>query len=138
MRSTMSRNSNERRKQGFILMEMLIVVAVIAVLIAVAIPVFSSSLHKSRVATDWANVRTAYAQLQMELVNGEVDPDYDPINIGTVYTSVKIDGEPVKLKEGICYIIYSEGDQRRGTHYEIVYGCNKSHPDCMLQLGIES
>ena len=119
-------------------METLIVVAVIAILIAVAIPVFSSSLHKSRVATDWANVRTAYAQLQMELVNGEVDPDYDPINIGTVYTSVKIDGEPVKLKEGICYIIYSEGDQRRGTHYEIVYGCNKSHPDCMLQLGIES
>lgn len=55
MRSTMSRNSNERRKQGFTLMEMLIVVAVIAVLIAVAIPVFSSSLHKSRVATDWAN-----------------------------------------------------------------------------------
>ena len=48
MRSTMSRNSNERRKQGFTLMEMLIVVAVIAVLIAVAIPVFSSSLHKSR------------------------------------------------------------------------------------------
>ena len=39
MRSTMSRNSNERRKQGFTLMEMLIVVAVIAVLIAVAIPV---------------------------------------------------------------------------------------------------
>ena len=51
MRSTMSQNSNERRKQGFTLMEMLIVVAVIAVLIAVAIPVFSSSLHKSRVAT---------------------------------------------------------------------------------------
>lgn len=74
----MSQNSNERRKQGFTLMEMLIVVAVIAVLIAVAIPVFSNSLHKSRVATDWANVRTAYAQLQMELVNGEVDRIYDP------------------------------------------------------------
>ena len=74
----------------------------------------------------------------MELVNGEVDPDYDPKNIGKVYTSVKIDGEPVKLKEGSCYIIYSEADQRRDTHYEIVYGCNKNHPDCRLQLGIES
>ena len=35
-------------------MEMLIVVAIIAVLVAVAIPTFSSQLHKARVATDWA------------------------------------------------------------------------------------
>lgn len=37
-------------KKGFTLMEMLIVVAVIAILIAVAIPVFSAQLHKARVA----------------------------------------------------------------------------------------
>ena len=128
----------ERNNNGFTLVELVVVISIIGVLIAILAPGYTSKIHKAKVATDWANVRTAYAQLQMELVNGEVDPDYDPINIGTVYTSVKIDGEPVKLKEGICYIIYSEGDQRRGTHYEIVYGCNKSHPDCMLQLGIES
>ena len=46
-------------------MEMLIVVAIIAVLVAVAIPTFSSQLHKARVATDWANVRSYYAQLNM-------------------------------------------------------------------------
>lgn len=39
-------------KKGFTLMEMLIVVAIIAILIAVAIPVFSAQLHKARVATD--------------------------------------------------------------------------------------
>ena len=33
-------------------MEMLIVVAIIAVLVAVAIPTFSSQLHKACVATD--------------------------------------------------------------------------------------
>ena len=131
----MSRRNNERRKQGFTLMEMLIVVAVIAVLIAVAIPVFSSSLHKSRVATDWANVRSAYAQLQLSLINGKVDPAYAPGTSGTVYTSVKIDGEPVELKAGICFIIYSKNDQSRGTHYEIAYYCNKYHEDCNLQLG---
>ena len=30
---------------------------------AVAIPTFSSQLHKACVATDWANVRSYYAQL---------------------------------------------------------------------------
>ena len=49
-------------------MEMLIVVAIIAVLVAVAIPTFSSQLHKARVATDWANVRSYYAQLQYEFM----------------------------------------------------------------------
>ena len=47
-------------------MEMLIVIAVIAVLAAIAIPVFSSSLHKAKVAADIANVRAYYAELQTE------------------------------------------------------------------------
>ena len=53
-------------KKGFTLMEMLIVVAIIAILIAVAIPVFSAQLHKARVATDWANLRSFYADIQTD------------------------------------------------------------------------
>lgn len=40
-----------KRNRGFTLMEMLIVVAIIAVLAAIAIPVFNGSLHKAKVAT---------------------------------------------------------------------------------------
>jgi type IV pilus assembly protein PilA len=39
----------KRNDKGFTLMEMLIVVAIIAVLIAIAIPVFTNQLEKSRV-----------------------------------------------------------------------------------------
>ena len=49
-------------KKGFTLAELLIVVAIIAVLVAVAIPIFSSQLDKSRQATDIANIRAAYAE----------------------------------------------------------------------------
>ena len=51
-----------RNKKGFTLAELLIVVAIIAVLVAIAIPVFTSQLEKSREATDKANLRSAYAE----------------------------------------------------------------------------
>ena len=50
-------------KKGFTLAELLIVVAIIAVLVAISIPVFSAQLEKSREATDAANIRAAYAEV---------------------------------------------------------------------------
>ena len=50
-------------KKGFTLAELLIVVAIIAVLVAISIPVFTTQLEKSREATDLANVRSAYAEV---------------------------------------------------------------------------
>lgn len=49
-------------KKGFTLAELLVVVAIIAVLVAIAIPIFTSQLEKAREATDLANLRAAYAE----------------------------------------------------------------------------
>ena len=48
-------------KKGFTLAELLIVVAIIAILVAVSIPIFTSQLDKAKTATDDANVRAAKA-----------------------------------------------------------------------------
>ncbi len=42
--------------------ELLIVVAIIAVLVAISIPIFNSQLEKAREGTDLANLRNAYAE----------------------------------------------------------------------------
>ena len=55
-------------KKGFTLMEMLIVVAIIAVLVAIAIPTFSNSLTKAKEAADVANVRALYAEWQIAMM----------------------------------------------------------------------
>ena len=60
-------------RKGFTLAELLIVVAIIAVLVAVAIPVFGSQLEKSREAADLANVRAAYAEVLTEANMGIYD-----------------------------------------------------------------
>lgn len=48
----------KKSNKGFTLMEMLIVIAIIAILIAIAIPTFNSALEKSRQKTDLANARS--------------------------------------------------------------------------------
>ena len=48
-------------KKGFTLAELLIVVAIISVMVAVSIPIFTSKLEKAREATDLANMRSAKA-----------------------------------------------------------------------------
>ena len=56
-------------KKGFTLMEMLIVVAIIAVLVAIAIPTFNGALTKSKESADVANIRAYYAELQIKAID---------------------------------------------------------------------
>ena len=64
------KHSNRKtRGKGFTLAELLIVVAIIAVLVSISIPIFTSQLHKARVATDWANLRAYYAEIQADFIS---------------------------------------------------------------------
>lgn len=116
----------KQNKNGFTLMEMLIVIAIIAVLIAVAIPVFASQLEKAREATDLANVRSAYAQVSTEALLGDSEAtvtvdlkqkqadwqSVDPVNIGGIVHS-KSQGDTENWKgvaapNGTCVVSYNE------------------------------
>ena len=116
----------KRNRSGFTLMEMLIVIALIAVLIAIAIPVFASQLEKSREATDLANVRAAYAQVSTEAQLGNSETtvtvdltqkqadwqSLDPVNIGGIVHYKKQrdtdNWKGVATPNGTCVVSYDK------------------------------
>lgn len=59
-----------KNEKGFTLAELLIVVAIIGVLVAVSIPIFTNQLEKARDAVSVANIRTAYAEAQTLALTG--------------------------------------------------------------------
>ena len=72
-----------KNEKGFTLAELLIVVAIIGVLVAISIPIFTTQLEKSRDAVSVANIRAAYAQAQADVLVGSAGDNvtfttYDP------------------------------------------------------------
>ena len=113
---------NKTNRKGFTLAELLIVVAIIAVLVAIAIPVFTSQLHKSRVAADLANMRAYYAEIQADYQEtGKVNDKALEFNLNRNYIDYKhLDGSVSSLKAG-QYVIQVAGEN---LGYSIVYTCN--------------
>lgn len=61
-----------KNRKGFTLAELLIVVAIIAVLVAISIPIFTSQLEKSRRAVDVDNCRTLRSALATSMIDGTI------------------------------------------------------------------
>lgn len=76
-------------KKGFTLMEMLIVVAIIAILVAIAIPTVTSALENSRESTDAANIRAAYAEIMTMSMTGEQPTNMNNGSYTITYTGGK-------------------------------------------------
>lgn len=116
----------KQNRNGFTLMEMLIVIALIAVLVAIAIPAIASQLERSREAADLANVRAAYAQVSAEALLG--NPQFEvtvalkqkqadwqsanPVNIGGIVHD-KNQGDTdnwkgVAAPNGTCIVSYNK------------------------------
>lgn len=89
------RELEARGYKGFTLMEMLIVVAIIAILVAIAIPIFTTQLNRAKVEADVANIRGGYAAVAVEAMT---DTTIDSTKITTF--GLNADGSVVKGKTG--------------------------------------
>lgn len=92
-------NAYKRDNKGFTLAELLIVVAIIAVLVAIAIPVFTKHLEKSREATDLANVRAAYAEISAAVLTNDDNARYNNVPIKQSDDSFRLTVTPLQQKK---------------------------------------
>lgn len=75
-----------KRNKGFTLAELLIIVAIIAVLVGISIPIFTSQLEKSRRAVDKANARNIEAVLGVAANSNEIEFTSNKVDVsGTTY-----------------------------------------------------
>ena len=94
MRKLMNKKLN---KKGFTLMEMLIVVAIIAILVAIAIPTFTSALNKAKVSADEANLRALYAETVIKALD-TTDGVMTAPTFGTDNNTFTVAGATYKLQ----------------------------------------
>lgn len=107
-----------KNKKGFTLIEMLVVIAIIAVLVAVAVPVVSNSTTKAKAATDAANLRTAMSDANVYiLTEGSFDDaahDFTAAEVPLVGETSKWKGDSYTLKvsidaDGVITAVFSNG-----------------------------
>ena len=117
---------NLKNKKGFTLAELLVVVAIVAVLVAISIPIFTSQLEKARESTDVANMRAAKAEAVTAYLSDEKTGTffYDAAN-GKLLDTKPTDG-------------YGKGTTKDGGTKYATYSATTAYTDKVVQVVIDA
>ena len=122
-----------RNKKGFTLMELLIVVAIIAILAAIAIPTFSSSLEKAKRGADEANARSLYAAVALNVMtDGKLGAGVPKATV-TGPATVSVDGTDYKFNYDVT-IAYTAPTSADTTWVITVKGADGANVSWTVKL----
>ncbi len=121
-----------RKERGFTLIELLIVVAIIGIIAAIAIPNLLNAIHRGRQKRSMADMRT----IATAIGTYATDINYYPRNIGSL-TQLETHIEPVYLRNTPVRdgwgSVYDAVTDSEGDHYTLQsYAKNKTDDDCTL------
>lgn len=106
-------------KKGFTLIEMLVVIAIIAILVAIVIPTVNNATTKAKEATDIANIRSTVAQYQIDNMNGTATWTDPVLKFGEKFTApTAANGMTVKY---VASTLTDGNDPADSTHHTYVW-----------------
>lgn len=121
------KNTKEKRENGgFSLVELIIVIAIMAVLVGILAPQYLSYMHKARVAADWANLKNYYTEITLDYAStGQWNPNVPIGHEDGIYARTEIhflNGATAKMQAGYFMVVK---DSTLVNGYQIVYECNE-------------
>lgn len=144
----LARKNKKDNEKGFTLAELLVVVAIIAILVAVSIPVFTGKVEASKETTDVANMRASKAVAANAFYNEEyldstvwsANPVSDSSGSGALlgydYSSI-YDAENGNFTQDWADIEpYGKGTKSDGGMTYGDYKSGDSYEDCLIQVVI--
>jgi prepilin-type N-terminal cleavage/methylation domain-containing protein len=94
---TCQRNNQNIFQTGFTLVELMVVVAVLGILVAIAVPIYSSSTEAAKIATDEANLRILNsASVMYRIDSGFID--------GDLFVGIETDAQRIQKLVELNYI----------------------------------
>ena len=128
-----------RNKKGFTLIEMLVVIAIIAVLVSIVIPVVGQSTTRAKAATDAANMRSTLAALNSEiLIEQHLADDYiasmEPEE-SKVFPDAKL--YVLYTTPGLVDVYYVHGENYYGLKYFAEIAANGSDSAALASISTQ-
>lgn len=100
-------NNKKKDNKGFSIVELIIVVAIMAILVGLLAPQYIKYVEKSRKSADATNMDTLVNAVQVRAADAETD-----IPVGEYTITLKKDAEPV-IKKGNTLLYASEKDKNK-------------------------